>query len=89
MHRTPKSKISTNFDFDTANDDLILKGIQLAVDSLKESKSDEFNIFGKFVAAEIKRLSTDLQRQQLKRIIQHAIMDFNENVCIGIKPIIV
>lgn len=78
--RTPKSKKISNPDAD--NDDLVLQGIQLAVDNLKETKNDEFNIFGQFVAAEIKRLPNDGQRQQLKRIIQRAIMNFAESVCI-------
>lgn len=59
-----------------------MEGIQLAVSNLKDSKTDEFAIFGQFVAAEIKRLPNDVQRQQLKRTIQRSIMDFNEKVCL-------
>lgn len=63
------------------NEDLVLQGIQLAVQNMKEDKNDEFHIFGLFVASEPKRLATDSDRQKLKRIIQRSIMDFNDMVC--------
>lgn len=46
----------------------------------QNQNDDEFNIFGKFVASEIKRLPLDFNRQQLKRNIQRTIMDYNDKV---------
>lgn len=40
--------------------------------------SDEFDIFGEFVASEIRSLQLDHNRRKLKRIIQKAILDMSE-----------
>lgn len=69
---------------DTDSDQMLVEGIQLAIDSLKESKNDECQIFGNFVAGEVRRLTKDFLRQQLKRAIQRTIMDFNEKVFFAI-----
>lgn len=41
-------------------------------------QSDEYDIFGEYVASELRSLQSDYNRRKLKRIIQKAILDMSE-----------
>ncbi|XP_053699387.1 zinc finger protein 737-like [Sabethes cyaneus] len=82
LHQSPlrAERLRKPSDSDRDNNGRVREGIQSLVEHFSETRNDEFSIFGQFVASEVKRLPNDLQRQQLKRIIMRAIIDFNEDV---------
>ena len=59
---------------DDANDSLLKKACSIMV-----KDDDEFDVFGNFVASELRCLKQDVNRRRLKRIIQRAILDVAED----------
>ncbi|XP_025409502.1 uncharacterized protein LOC112682933 [Sipha flava] len=45
---------------------------------LRAPPSDEFDVFGNYVAVELRQLRSEERRRRLKRIIQRAIIDMGE-----------
>lgn len=46
--------------------------------SVLRAPSDEFDVFGNYVAVELRQLRSEERRRRLKRIIQRAIIDMGE-----------
>ena len=59
---------------DDANDSMLKKAC-----SIMMQDDDEFDVFGSFVASELRCLKQDVNGRRLKRIIQRAILDVAEN----------
>lgn len=49
-----------------------------AMSVLRAPPSDEFDVFGNYVAVELRQLRSEERRRRLKRIIQRAIIDMGE-----------
>ncbi len=58
---------------DDANDSMLKKACSIMV-----QEDDEYDVFGCFVASELRCLKQDFNRRRLKRIIQRAILDVAE-----------
>jgi len=71
---TPQNSRKTKKNSDSKENDLIM---QKALHILNE-KEDQYDVFGKYVATELRNLSSEYLRKKLKRKFQKAILEISE-----------
>lgn len=58
--------------------DIFIETVDQTIANTSNEKSDEFNIFGQFVANELRSLNEPQNRKKLKRMIQRAILEVSD-----------
>lgn len=68
-NRRVNDETASQDDTDKKKEDLILSGMQVAIDKLQKPKkeSDEIDVFGKYLVSELRKIKTDVYRQTTQR----------------------